>query len=40
MKYLMELPWKNYALHFRGFLIGTAFSVVLGLVIAVIIYFL
>jgi len=29
--------YKNYAMHFRGFLIGMVFSVVLGLVIAVIV---
>jgi hypothetical protein len=28
--------YKNYAMHFRGFLIGTVLSVVVGLVIAVI----
>ena len=31
--------YKNYAMHFRGFLIGTALSVVTGLIIAAIIAF-
>ena len=31
--------YKNYAMHFKGFLIGTALSVVTGLIIAAIIAF-
>jgi len=31
--------YKNYAMHFRGFLIGTALSVVVGLIIAGIVVF-
>jgi len=31
--------YKNYAMHFKGFLIGTALSVVVGLIIAGIIGF-
>lgn len=31
--------YKNYAMHFRGFLIGTALSVAIGLIIAVIVVF-
>jgi len=29
--------YKNYAMHFRGFLIGTALSVIIGLIVAAII---
>lgn len=32
--------YKDYAFHFRGFLIGTLFSVVFGLVIAAVVYLL
>jgi hypothetical protein len=31
--------YKDYGMHFRGFLIGTALSVVLGVVIGSIVYF-
>jgi hypothetical protein len=31
--------YKDYAFHFRGFLIGTVFSFVMGLTVAVIVYF-
>jgi hypothetical protein len=31
--------YKDYGMHFRGFLIGTAISVVLGIIIGVIVYF-
>ena len=31
--------YKNYAMHFRGFVIGTALSVVIGLLIAAIVAF-
>jgi hypothetical protein len=29
--------YKNYAMHFRGFLIGTVFSAAVGVLIAVIV---
>ena len=32
--------YKNYAMHFRGFLIGTALSVVVGLILAAFVVFL
>jgi uncharacterized membrane protein len=32
--------YKNYAMHFRGFLIGTAFSAAVGLIIALAVTFL
>ncbi len=32
--------YKNYAMHFRGFLIGTVLAVVIGLIIAVIVVWL
>lgn len=31
--------YKDYAFHFRGFLIGTVFSLVIGLIVAVVVYF-
>jgi hypothetical protein len=31
--------YKDYAFHFRGFLIGTVFSFAVGLTVAVIVYF-
>jgi hypothetical protein len=31
--------YKDYAFHFRGFLIGTGFSLALGLIVAASIYF-
>jgi hypothetical protein len=30
--------YKDYAFHFRGFLIGTVFSLVLGLIVATVVY--
>lgn len=30
--------YKDYAFHFRGFLIGTIFSLVMGLIVAAVIY--
>jgi hypothetical protein len=32
--------YKNYAMHFKGFLIGTVLSVVIGLVLATLVVFL
>ena len=32
--------YKDYAFHFRGFLIGTVFSLVMGLIVATAAYFL
>jgi len=32
--------YKDYAFHFRGFLIGTVFSLVMGLIVATTAYFL
>jgi hypothetical protein len=32
--------YKNYSMHFKGFLIGTVVSVVIGLVIAILVVFL
>jgi len=30
--------YKDYAFHFRGFLIGTVFSLVMGVIVATVIY--
>jgi hypothetical protein len=32
--------YKDYAFHFRGFLIGTVFSLVMGLIVATVVYFI
>ena len=32
--------YKDYAFHFRGFLIGTLFSLVMGLIVATVVYFI
>jgi len=32
--------YKDYAFHFRGFLIGSVFSFIMGLIVAVVIYFM
>lgn len=32
--------YKDYAFHFRGFLIGTVFSLALGLIAATVVYFI
>jgi hypothetical protein len=31
--------YKDYGFHFRGFLIGTVFSLVMGLIVATVVYF-
>jgi hypothetical protein len=32
--------YKDYAFHFRGFLIGTGFSLAIGLIVATVVYFI
>jgi hypothetical protein len=32
--------YKDYAFHFRGFLIGTGFSFAMGLIVATVVYFI
>jgi hypothetical protein len=32
--------YKDYAFHFKGFLIGTVFSLAMGLIVATVIYFI
>lgn len=34
-----HLAYKDYAFHFRGFLIGTVFSLVMALIVAAVIFF-